>query len=42
VHRLGLFRLAMFFTVDPLWDELFGTLHVHGCPPSRSTSCGPA
>jgi len=32
LHRLGLFRLAMFFTVDPLWDELFGSLHVHGLP----------
>lgn len=32
LHRLGLFRLALFFTVDPLWDALFGTLHVHGLP----------
>lgn len=32
VHRLGLFRLALFFSIDPLWDELFGTLHVWGLP----------
>ncbi|SDL90098.1 Sterol desaturase/sphingolipid hydroxylase, fatty acid hydroxylase superfamily [Oryzisolibacter propanilivorax] len=30
VHRLGLFRLALFFTVDPLWDAAFGALRVHG------------
>ena len=30
VHRLGLFRLALFFTVDPLFDELFGALRVTG------------
>ena len=36
VHRLGLFRLCLFFTVDPLMDELlshlrtagFGTFHL--------------
>ncbi len=32
IHRLGLFRVALFFTIDPLWDELFGTLRVHGLP----------
>ena len=32
VHRLGLFRLALFFTLDPLWDELMGRLHVWGLP----------
>jgi sterol desaturase/sphingolipid hydroxylase (fatty acid hydroxylase superfamily) len=32
IHRLGLFRLALFFTVDPLWDALFGRLHVAGLP----------
>jgi sterol desaturase/sphingolipid hydroxylase (fatty acid hydroxylase superfamily) len=30
VHRLGLFRLALFFTVEPLFDELFGALRVAG------------
>ncbi|HEY0817147.1 MAG TPA: sterol desaturase family protein [Rhizobacter sp.] len=30
VHRLGLFRVALFFAVDPLWDVLFGTLSLHG------------
>jgi len=30
VHRLGLFRLALFFTVEPLFDALFGWLHLHG------------
>jgi sterol desaturase/sphingolipid hydroxylase (fatty acid hydroxylase superfamily) len=32
VHRLGLFRVALFFAVDPLWDGLFGTLRVWGLP----------
>ena len=30
IHRLGLFRLALFFTVDPLADSLFGALRVAG------------
>jgi sterol desaturase/sphingolipid hydroxylase (fatty acid hydroxylase superfamily) len=30
IERLGLFRVAMFFAVDPLWDELWGWLAVHG------------
>jgi sterol desaturase/sphingolipid hydroxylase (fatty acid hydroxylase superfamily) len=30
IHRLGLFRLALFFGVDPLFDELFGALSVAG------------
>lgn len=30
IHRLGLFRLALFFTVDPLTDSLFGALRVAG------------
>ncbi|WP_460482565.1 sterol desaturase family protein [Comamonas humi] len=30
VHRLGLFRVALFFLVDPLWDSLVGTLRMHG------------
>jgi len=32
LHRLGLFRVALFFTVDPLWDEMIGSLRVHGMP----------
>jgi sterol desaturase/sphingolipid hydroxylase (fatty acid hydroxylase superfamily) len=32
IHRLGLFRLALFFTVDPLWDLLVGKLRVAGLP----------
>ncbi len=30
LHRLGLFRLVLFFTVEPLFDELFGSLRVAG------------
>lgn len=30
IHRLGLFRLALFFSVDPLFDELVGGLRVAG------------
>ncbi len=30
IHRLGLFRIALFFSVDPLWDGLFGQLAVAG------------
>lgn len=30
IHRLGLFRLALFFSLDPLFDSLFGTLRVAG------------
>ncbi|AVP57388.1 sterol desaturase family protein [Pulveribacter suum] len=30
IHRLGLFRVALFFLVQPLWDALFGALRVHG------------
>lgn len=30
IHRLGLFRLALFFSIDPLWDVLFGSLSLHG------------
>ncbi len=32
IHRLGLFRVALFFGIDPLWDGLFGALHVAGMP----------
>jgi sterol desaturase/sphingolipid hydroxylase (fatty acid hydroxylase superfamily) len=30
IHRLGVFRLVLFFTVEPLWDALFGQAHVWG------------
>lgn len=30
IHRLGLFRLVLFFAVDPLMDSLFGLLRVAG------------
>ena len=30
IHRLGLFRVALFFSVEPLFDEVFGALHVAG------------
>lgn len=30
VHQLGLFRVVLFFTVDPLWEHLFGWLAVRG------------
>jgi len=32
IHRLGLFRLALFFTLMPLLDDLFGLLRVAGLP----------
>jgi sterol desaturase/sphingolipid hydroxylase (fatty acid hydroxylase superfamily) len=30
IHRLGLFRLALFFSIDPLWDLLAGQLSLSG------------
>jgi sterol desaturase/sphingolipid hydroxylase (fatty acid hydroxylase superfamily) len=30
VHRLGIFRVALFFSVEPLFDQLFGWLRVKG------------
>lgn len=32
IHRLGLFRVAMFFAIDPLWDALAGMLRMAGVP----------
>ena len=32
IHRLGLFRLALFFTLMPLLDDLIGQLRVLGLP----------
>jgi sterol desaturase/sphingolipid hydroxylase (fatty acid hydroxylase superfamily) len=30
IHRLGLFRVALFFTVDPLWDAVLGRFRLWG------------
>lgn len=30
IHRLGVFRIALFFTLDPLFDEGFGMLRTAG------------
>lgn len=30
IHRLGLFRVALFFSVEPLFDELFSAMRVAG------------
>ena len=30
IHRLGLFRVALFFSLDPVFDALFGALRVAG------------
>ena len=30
VHRLGLFRVVLFLSIDPVWDLLFGQLAVAG------------
>ncbi len=32
IHRLGLFRLVMFFSIQPLWDTLSGQLRLAGVP----------
>ena len=32
IHRLGLFRLALFFAIDPLWDEAFHAMRQAGLP----------
>jgi len=32
VHRLGVFRLVLFFTIDPVRDALVGWARVHGLP----------
>ena len=32
IHRLGLFRLGLFFTVEPVFEALFGQLRVAGLP----------
>ncbi len=30
IHRLGVFRVALFFTLDPVWDALVGELRMAG------------
>ena len=30
IHRLGLFRIVLFFTIDPWFDEIFGALRTAG------------
>ncbi len=40
IHRLGLFRLGMFFAVQPLFDDAVGPLRVRAGGPCTSTSCG--
>lgn len=30
IHRLGLFRVALFFAFGPMWDSFFGALRVQG------------
>lgn len=32
IHRLGLFRLAMFFSLDPIFDGLSGDMRLMGVP----------
>jgi sterol desaturase/sphingolipid hydroxylase (fatty acid hydroxylase superfamily) len=32
LHRLGLFRLGLFFAIDPLWDAAVGWGRLHGLP----------
>ena len=32
IHRLGLFRLGLFFAIDPLWDWLSGQMRLAGVP----------
>ncbi|HZF79857.1 MAG TPA: fatty acid hydroxylase, partial [Rubrivivax sp.] len=33
LHRLGLFRVMLFFTLDPLWDTLVGEMRLAGLSP---------
>jgi sterol desaturase/sphingolipid hydroxylase (fatty acid hydroxylase superfamily) len=32
IHRLGLVRVALFFTIDPLWTELAASMRLAGWP----------
>jgi len=33
IHRLGIFKLVLFFSIQPLWNELIGQAHVLGFSP---------
>jgi sterol desaturase/sphingolipid hydroxylase (fatty acid hydroxylase superfamily) len=33
IHRLGVFKLVLFFSIQPLWDALFGQVHTLGFSP---------
>jgi len=33
IHRLGLFKLVLFFSIEPLWDALFGQARILGFSP---------
>jgi sterol desaturase/sphingolipid hydroxylase (fatty acid hydroxylase superfamily) len=33
IHRLGLFKLVLFFSIEPLWNALFGQAHILGFSP---------
>ncbi len=33
IHRLGIFKLVLFFSIQPLWDALFGQAHILGFSP---------
>jgi len=33
IHRLGIFKLVLFFSIQPLWNELFGQAHILGFSP---------
>ncbi len=33
IHRLGIFKLVLFFSIQPLWNELFGQAHTLGFSP---------
>ena len=35
IHRLGLFKLLMFFSLGPLWDGLSGAARMAGAPAMR-------
>ena len=41
IHRLGLFRVALFFSVMPLWDALVGQGRLHGLPASSVDALWP-
>jgi sterol desaturase/sphingolipid hydroxylase (fatty acid hydroxylase superfamily) len=32
IHRLGLFRIVMFLSIDPIWDLAIGKLRIAGMP----------